>query len=494
MRLNFGINQSVSLVLIVFGARLWAFNYAGSPLPFFDQWLAEYNNLFLSLAGGQSPIQAILRHHNEHALITTKLFSLIGFSLNGYWDVKFLVVLAAAARGAVAVLAFRCLAPQDNLLKRALLWFWAVLIFAIPWSGFNTLCGQQISFYFAELALLWSLATTVEWKGRWSAVGLIAAMALGLTSMASALAIPAATLAAHWAYPQSRKGFGLAWGSTALLAGWYIFQATGVNSGAASNLTFASCAFFLHLIAWPIQNAAMGHLLLFIALITVFFLRRLEHTETKRTAIAVGFMLFAMLNSAMIALNRQPSELHPRHWDTLLWMPFGAIALAILIVPQLPRFRRVAIVASLGLAALFGGAFAQRYFTVTQPYYDASHQQRDAIVLQYRDWFLSGEIKQAAEGVNQQLEQKDYRFYDDPVGRYMPHPIAVANILDAPIPSLSLLSPEILPTREPGLIARLTALIIGQGKLLCLVGGILGFISVIINYRKRKGKAHPPLA
>jgi len=205
-------------------------------------------------------------------------------------------------------------------------------------------------------------------------------------------------------------------------------------------------------------------------------------------------MLFAMLNSAMIALNRQPSELHPRHWDTLLWMPFGAIALAILIVPQLPRFRRVAIVASLGLAALFGGAFAQRYFTVTQPYYDASHQQRDAIVLQYRDWFLSGEIKQAAEGVNQQLEQKDYRFYDDPVGRYMPHPIAVANILDAPIPSLSLLSPEILPTREPGLIARLTALIIGQGKLLCLVGGILGFISVIINYRKRKGKAHPPLA
>lgn len=92
----------LSLVIVVFGARLWVFQYAGSPLPYFDQWLAEYNNLFLSLAAGQSTFDALFRQHNEHALITTKLFSLIGFSLNGYWDVKFLVVIAAITRAAGA--------------------------------------------------------------------------------------------------------------------------------------------------------------------------------------------------------------------------------------------------------------------------------------------------------------------------------------------------------------------------------------------------------
>ena len=89
--------------------------------------------------------------------------------------------------------------------------------------------------------------------------------------------------------------------------------------------------------------------------------------------------------------------------------------------------------------------------------------------------------------MNRQLEQRDYRFYDDPVGRYMPHPIAITNILAAPVPSLSLLSPDILPIRDPSRTTRLTRFIISQGKLLCLFGLLSGAITL---WAERRSRAH----
>lgn len=485
MRLNSGILQSVSLVLIVFGARLWVFEYAGSPLPFFDQWLAEYNNVFLSLAGGQSTSEVLLRHHNEHVLITTKLLSLIGFSLNGYWDVKFLIVCAAVARAVVAAMTFRCLASDQVGSKRLLLWLLTALIFGIPWSGYNALCGLQVSFYLSEIALLWSLSLVINWKGSRTAFGLIGAMIVGLASLASALAIPAASLAVHWTAPKSRPGFWPAWSITASMALAFAITATGGHGGIAAKLNLSIYEFFLRLLAWPTQNHALGFALFFTTLISILLLKRLRARELRGPSIAIGLAIFAMANSAMLALNRQPSELHSRHWDTLLWMPFAFMALAILVVSHLPRYRRVATILSLGITLLYGGSFTQKYLTVTQPYYDASHVQRDSVVAQYREWFLSGQIQEPSDVVNRQLELRDYSFYDDPLGRYMPHPIATANILAAPVPSLSILSPDILPVRDPSLVTRLTRFIISQGKHLYVIGILTGAFSWWVERRNR---------
>lgn len=479
---------TISLALIVFGSRLWAFHYAGSPLPFFDQWLAEYNNVFLSLAGGHDTMDVLLRHHNEHVLFTTKLLSLLGFSLNGYWDVKFLVVCAALARAVVAVLAFRSLASEKASSSRPFLWLLTALIFGIPWSGFNALCGLQVSFYLAEIALLWSLSLVVNWKGPRTAFSLIGAMMLGLASLASALAIPAASLAVHWTAPKSRPGFWPAWSITATMALAFAISATGGQGGIATKLNLSTYEFFLRLLAWPTQNDALGFALFFITLISILLLKRLRALDLRGISIAIGLAIFALTNSAMLALNRQPAELHPRHWDTLLWMPLAFVALAFLVVPHLPRYRRGATILSLGITLLYGGAFVQKHLTVTQPYFDESHAQRESVVAQYRDWFLSGKIKEAGAAVNHQLEQRDYRFYDDPVGRYMPHPIAIANILAAPTPSLSLLSPDILPIREPSVMTRLTRFIIRQGKLLCYLGILIGLGAL---WTERKGRVLP---
>ena len=86
---------SWALALLVLGMRLGVFQYAGSPLPYFDQWILEFNNIFLMMLHEESLWTILFTSHNEHMPVTTKLLSMTGFVLNGYWDVKFLAVVAA---------------------------------------------------------------------------------------------------------------------------------------------------------------------------------------------------------------------------------------------------------------------------------------------------------------------------------------------------------------------------------------------------------------
>lgn len=57
---------SISLFSLVFRVRMSVFWYAGSPLPFFDQWVFSIYNIFLypHLSGHAIPWYMFI--HNEH--------------------------------------------------------------------------------------------------------------------------------------------------------------------------------------------------------------------------------------------------------------------------------------------------------------------------------------------------------------------------------------------------------------------------------------------
>ncbi|HEV8073474.1 MAG TPA: hypothetical protein VGP21_05015, partial [Opitutaceae bacterium] len=93
-----GAWMELALAFFVLGTRLAVFSYAGSPLPYYDQWVAECHSTFLKLFSGHSIWSVLFTPHNEHVILTTKLVSLSGFALNGYWDVPFLAVAAAFVR------------------------------------------------------------------------------------------------------------------------------------------------------------------------------------------------------------------------------------------------------------------------------------------------------------------------------------------------------------------------------------------------------------
>src|SRR5690606_11623154 len=180
------VRLELALGLLVLGSRLLVVSYSGSPLPFYDQWLAEYHNTFIQILTNVGLVDVALVNHNEHFILTTRLVSLMGFLLNGYWDVPFLVVMSALVRAAVAVLTFRLVTAGGSGRQRIAAWIACIALFAVPYSGYNVLSGLQLSFYLVGIALVWSIFLVLRWRTPLSSgFGLVVATIFALCSMCS---------------------------------------------------------------------------------------------------------------------------------------------------------------------------------------------------------------------------------------------------------------------------------------------------------------------
>ena len=120
------VREESALALIVIGVRLAVFSYAGSPLPYYDQWVMEFNDTLMSIATGNG-FSALVFRHNEHMMLTTKMLTLLGFYVNGYWDVSFLVICSATIRALTALVTFRFISGGAEPRTKLLLWFLCAL-------------------------------------------------------------------------------------------------------------------------------------------------------------------------------------------------------------------------------------------------------------------------------------------------------------------------------------------------------------------------------
>lgn len=459
----------LSLGLTVAGLRWMVFAYAGSPLPYFDQWLAEFNNLFLLGASGPAPASILLQPHNEHLPVTMKLVSVLGFLLNSYWDVKFLAVASGLVRAACAGVTWALLAPGSNRASPKWLWLLCAAFFGLPWSAFNALNGMQVSFYFVDLALLLSLLVMQRWSGISSAIALVGLMIFGLGSMASALAIPLATLAWHQMQPRPRAGFAVAWTLTMLAGLAYVSWSTG--SGSAFTPTpLESIHFSLQLMAWPLASPVWGLAVLTGGLLLWIWRQKIPPAHLIPGAFALG--VFALGNAAMLALHRTAADFHPRHWDTLGWLPFGLVIVLYNLSAAI-RPSRVWRWAGVGIIAVIAAVYLGRLYRTSWPDLQSAHQQRNEIVRHYRQALLSGTFRAESDQLNAQLMARDYSFFDDPIGRFAIPPLVAANIAATPLPALALLSPDILPVRPPSLTTRITRVLLLISPCVVLAGVML---------------------
>lgn len=475
-----------SLALLVAGARLAVLAYAGSPLPFYDQWLAEFNNLLLRIAGGHG-FSALFEWHNEHVLFTTKLLTLSGFLANGYWDVAVLSVASAAIRAAAAAWTFRLLAAGAGRGERIALWLLCAVAFVTPLSGYNLLSGLQASFYLTDLALLWSLRTTLRWSSALpSGLALGLGTLAGIFSMASGVVIPAATLAAHLAERRPRPGFWAAWSVSAALALAYALPivADRLTGHAPPDQSAGGVLiFFLQLLAWPQSSALYGALLaLLVATGAVVLLRSPAPVPGRGPILGLG--VYALANALTIALNREPASFHMRHWDIAGLLPLAALALGLRLACQVRAAARpAALFVSAGTAVYVFSALALAW-TVCRPYLQAAHARRDEVLVHYRSLLLSeSRLRAEAAGLNAALERRDHSFFDDPIGRFALHPIVIHNFLLYSPSTHSLLAPEIVPIRPPSRFSRLVHAARDHGWLLLPAGALLGAWSIGVERR-----------
>ena len=178
----------VALFTVVYGAKLWIVDYAGSPVPFWDQWGAEGMGLFKPFLLGQLSWQTIVTPLNEHRIILTKLLALGLFRGNGMWDPRLeMVVNATIAAGTATLVAHlilleigdACLRPVVSMV--ALLW-------VLPYGWENSVMGIQSLLYFLVLfsfAALWGLSYGPPFTTRWW-IG-FASVALACLTMASGM-------------------------------------------------------------------------------------------------------------------------------------------------------------------------------------------------------------------------------------------------------------------------------------------------------------------
>jgi hypothetical protein len=463
--------HALALGLIVLGARFFALWYAGSPLPYYDQWMLEFHNTLLKVQHGAGVLGTLFLRHNEHIMVTEKLLTFVGFTLNGYWDVYFIAAAAALVRAAEAGWLFHLLASGRDRRTAVALWVAALVVFAGPTSGFNSLCGMQITFYLVDVCFIAALACALD-ERELAGPGMLGATALGIISMGSGLSIPIAT-AAVGLLRRRRTAFWFWWSLSAVLAVWYLAsvpQAAGsvrADVGAWHRVTFA-----LKLMGWPVAGAWFGALVAACIVIGAFFALRGRSSHTRAAAAVIGVIVFALANVATLAANRAPEEFHQRHWELVGLMSFAVVAFAAWVVAD-TNLRRVGTATVSAVTAVYVGGFCVHVWPKSVDYLRQARAHRAEAVAYYQHLFTSAALLDNATGADRTLDRAGDRFYDDPILRFSPHRAILTTIARDRLTALALLSPDIQPVRPPSLVSVLTRQVIRFGWVAAVAGVVV---------------------
>lgn len=142
---------ALGLACTVLGAKFALIHTYGSDLPFWDQWDAEADQLYTPYARGELGPADLLRPHNEHRIVPTKLLALALLLANGQWDARLQMTVNAALHVTALVAWFLLLTRRAPPLATLVLFPVAAAIFTLPLAWENTLAGFQSQFYFMIL-------------------------------------------------------------------------------------------------------------------------------------------------------------------------------------------------------------------------------------------------------------------------------------------------------------------------------------------------------
>jgi hypothetical protein len=334
-----GIAFWIGLTLAVFGAKLALIGFAGGDVPFMDQWNGEGESVVLPWLEHRLDFHSLARPHNEHRLITTRLFALGLFVANGQWD------------GLVEMVASAIVATLGVLVLLQLGWGWlhggwlagyavlSLLLAAIPFAWENTLSGFQVQFYFLLLFSTGHLLLALRAE-RFGGGWLLAQLAgmLAAATMGSGFFSSAAVLAGlGWRHPNPRR-WTLAQAGTAFVClavisvGW----ATRTVVPGHAPLQAHGAAQFLgslwEVLCWP-APVWLPLTLLPGVLFLSFRLRAGTWRSVDPTLVAL--LTWFLLNAAALAYVRggQDTALSSRYLDLWALHPLLGTVLLFLALP-----------------------------------------------------------------------------------------------------------------------------------------------------------------
>lgn len=353
--------------VLLLAGKLWFLHVAGSDLPTWDQWDAEGEVVLRPWLEGWMRAKEIFHPHNEHRLVTTKLYALGLFLANGQWDASVETVANAVIHLASALvlllLARRWLPPGWLPAFAALL----AALFVLPFSWENALFGFQVQFYFLLLFSLGHLALTLDgdhFSGRWffgqlSAVLAVLSLASGFFSSAALLAVLAhRAVRERQLTAQQITSAVLALGGC--VAGWLMKHDVPEHAALHAHGVGQFFQGFLELLAWP-GTALFPWSLILLVPAAVFTDRCIRRQTTSRDeALLLGLFIWLLLQCAATAYARGGSGavLSPRYLDLLA---VNVVLGFVFLVREFSGRRRL-VLAGVWLAAMTAGLVEQSRF------------------------------------------------------------------------------------------------------------------------------------
>jgi hypothetical protein len=301
-----------ALAFTLFGIKLWVIATAANATPFWDQWGAEGEQLFLALMRGQLHLGTLVAAHNEHRILTTRLVAIALWKLNGLWNPVLEMLVGAMIHVAAILLTLGLIwrsLGRTNL--KPLLGF-SLVLFGLPFGWFNVVLGFQIQFYwlilFSVAAL--GLLSTAEAFGRryWAGIAVAVLAYFSMGSGILCVAAPAAVGTIHWML-RLRRGARHVFGIVVLVALAAIGYAFVPKLPPGSIWVVRSFAQFmngmLELLSWPFPPGAIAAfvrnapvLAFWIAMIR----RRVPSADARWFLVAIGAWVLGQ--SAAISYGR----------------------------------------------------------------------------------------------------------------------------------------------------------------------------------------------
>lgn len=357
---------ALGVALLSLLARLAYVQLYSAPMPYWDQWDGEAAFLLKPWIDGTLQWADMIRTHNEHRILPTRLVTLGSYLITGQWNNMYEARVSAFVYCFIpGLLVWHALRDERSMRLNWLLVVAALLVAVLPFAWENILVGFQSQFYFLILSSLVAVGLAARHHENIIAVATAVFLSIfAALTMASGMLTPVAVGATYVlaciCLPGRRAP---ALGATVLLAAIAIAAYLAIPVIPQHRTLQAQNAFELvdavsHVLGWPVSKFHAAVVALWLPSVIVIARMLLTKKASRTELVMAGICIWSALQGAAIAYGRGHGMETPTSRYTELFIPglFGNAWFAVHLLQRTAASKAVRVGSGL-VAAAFGLTF-----------------------------------------------------------------------------------------------------------------------------------------
>ena len=352
----------ICLGAVMFASRAWLAQAWGSAVPFMDEWDVEANGLYRPFLDGTLHLRDLLRAHNEHHLLLTRITDLLLFEAYGRWEPWSQLILNAALHALTGAGLVALLWRPLSTGSRTALVLGVGVVFTSICGWQNALLGIQSQVYYSNVLAVAAIAGLILgrplglawWAGWVAAVLALYAFAGGVFAALSVLAITAFSLPAARRLPRTLLAFAVV--ALIPLAAFFLFREPPGQLPLHARNFGEYYAVIARCLGWPHVTSPVAWIPLQLPAVWLVLWRARRGRFSLHDRCALALVAFAAFQAFAVAHNRGAGliDYRPlsRYLDPLLLGVIGQWYCALRLTERFGRPARLLAIGWAGIAAI----------------------------------------------------------------------------------------------------------------------------------------------